>query len=64
MANRTDVLQFTSDAFAEPTAIVGNVVVSLSISTNCTDTDFVAFLADTYPSEEGGGTVVCPVDLF
>lgn len=59
MAKRSDVIVFNSDVFTEPTAIVGNVIVSLFVSSNCTDTDFVVFLADTYPESEGGGSVVC-----
>lgn len=46
---RADNLIFTTTPFTAPTAIFGNITVHLFVSSNCTDTDFVARVSDVYP---------------
>ena len=47
---RPDILRYTSEAFALPMTILGNVSVSLEVSSNASDTDFVAKLIDVWPN--------------
>ena len=44
--SRQDVLVYTSDAFRETTRIVGDVVVTLSVSSSAPDTDVMVKLVD------------------
>jgi predicted acyl esterase len=46
---RKDVLRFVSAPLAEPVGITGKVWVDLRISSDATDTEFVAKLVDIYP---------------
>ncbi|MHA1730753.1 MAG: CocE/NonD family hydrolase [Promethearchaeota archaeon] len=46
---RGDVLVFSSGALAEPVVVTGHVWARLSVSTNCSDTDFSVKLLDAYP---------------
>jgi uncharacterized protein len=47
--SRTDVLSFNTEPLTAPMVIVGPVRVSLSVSSNRTDTDFSIRLCDVYP---------------
>ena len=47
---RRDVVRFDSPPFRQATAVLGNVTVDLTVSTNCTDTDFVAKITDVFPN--------------
>lgn len=49
LANRKDVLRFTTPPLTEPLEITGKVVINLSISTDVPDTTFMAKLIDVYP---------------
>eukprot|EP01061_Rhynchopus_euleeides_P008853 TRINITY_DN18004_c0_g7_i1.p2 TRINITY_DN18004_c0_g7~~TRINITY_DN18004_c0_g7_i1.p2 ORF type:complete len:602 (+),score=254.27 TRINITY_DN18004_c0_g7_i1:41-1807(+) len=49
-ANRSDVLTFTSEVLTEDLAITGPLMASLSVASNCTDTDFTAKLTHVTPS--------------
>jgi predicted acyl esterase len=57
LLNRTDVLVFNTTAIPSPVEVAGNVKARLWISSNCTDTDFVAKLCDVYP--DGRSMLVC-----
>jgi uncharacterized protein len=46
---RPDVLIFTSEVLTEPLEITGRITASLSISSDCPDTDFAVKLCDVYP---------------
>lgn len=49
LEERDDVLVFSTPILTEPITIVGQVEVSLFISSNCTDTDIAIKLTDVYP---------------
>lgn len=49
LADRPDVLVFQTEPLAEDVEVTGEVVVELSISSDCPDTDFTAKLVDVYP---------------
>jgi uncharacterized protein len=49
LADRPDVLVFQTEPLAEDVEITGEVVVELSVSSDCPDTDFTAKLIDVYP---------------
>jgi predicted acyl esterase len=57
LLNRTDVLVFNMSVLASPVEVAGNVKARFWISSNCTDTDFVAKLCDVYPG--GPSMLVC-----
>lgn len=46
---RSDNLYFDTAPFQQPISMLGSVVVSLRVTSNCTDTDFVVRLSDVYP---------------
>ncbi|NHJ22347.1 MAG: CocE/NonD family hydrolase [Candidatus Lokiarchaeota archaeon] len=46
---RSDILFYTTDILNDDTEISGPVKVQLSVSSNCTDTDFTAKLIDVHP---------------
>lgn len=48
-AGRSDILFYTTDILREDMEISGPVKAKLSVSSNCTDTDFTAKLIDVYP---------------
>jgi len=48
-AGRGDILFYTTDILEEDMEISGPVKAKLSVSSNCTDTDFTAKLIDVYP---------------
>lgn len=50
LMSRHDIKSFTSAPLQAPLAVTGRLWVELEVSTNCTDTDFVAFLSDVYPN--------------
>jgi len=50
LASRDDVVVFQTEPLAQDLAVVGPVVVKLSISSDCPDTDFTAKLIDVYPA--------------
>jgi len=50
LASRDDVVVFQTEPLEQDLAIVGPVVVRLSISSDCPDTDFTAKLIDVYPA--------------
>ncbi|KKK46498.1 hypothetical protein LCGC14_0801960 [marine sediment metagenome] len=47
--NRNDVLIFETPTLTESVEIVGRILGNLSITSNCTDTDFTLKLTDVYP---------------
>ena len=47
--NRNDVLIFETPTLTESVGIVGRIFGNLSITSNCTDTDFTLKLTDVYP---------------
>ncbi|MBY9001336.1 MAG: CocE/NonD family hydrolase [Candidatus Heimdallarchaeota archaeon] len=47
--DRDDVLVFSTPILTEPITVVGQIDLSLFISSNCTDTDFTVKLTDVYP---------------
>jgi putative CocE/NonD family hydrolase len=49
LAERPDVLVFQTAPLAEDIEVTGDVVVELSVSSDCPDTDFTAKLIDVYP---------------
>jgi putative CocE/NonD family hydrolase len=51
VADRTDVLSYTTPALTEPLRISGAPVVNLVASTSGTDSDWVVKLIDVYPDE-------------
>ncbi len=57
LLNRSDVLVFNTSVLASPVEVAGNVRARFWISSNCTDTDFVAKLCDVYPT--GHSMLVC-----
>ncbi len=50
LASRDDVVVFQTEPLEQDLAVVGPVVVKLSISSDCPDTDFTAKLIDVYPA--------------
>ncbi|CAB3843373.1 Cocaine esterase [Achromobacter anxifer] len=50
LASRDDVVVFQTEPLEQDLAVVGPVVVRLSISSDCPDTDFTAKLIDVYPA--------------
>jgi putative CocE/NonD family hydrolase len=46
---RSDILFYTTDVLEEDMEVSGPVKVKLSVSSNCTDTDFTAKLIDVHP---------------
>jgi hypothetical protein len=46
---RPDVLLFTSEPLSEPLEVTGRITATLSISSDCPDTDFTVKLCDVYP---------------
>ena len=57
LLNRSDVLVFNTSVLAAPLEVIGRVKARFWISSNCTDTDFVAKLCDVYPT--GQSMLVC-----
>ena len=57
-AGRSDILSYTTDILEEDMEISGPVKVKLSVSSNCTDTDFTAKLVDIYPEPDGSAMLV------
>ena len=55
---RSDVLLFTSEPFVEDTAIVGRIRVTLYVSSDQVDTDFMVKITDVYPVLRGGASVL------
>ena len=49
LADRPDVLVFQTEPLAEDMEVTGEVVVELSVSSDCPDTDFTAKLIDVHP---------------
>ena len=49
LEERDDVLVFSTPILTESITVVGQLEVSLFISSNCTDTDFTVKLTDVYP---------------
>lgn len=58
LADREDILRFSTEPLHEPLEITGKVLVNLSISTDVPDTTFMAKLIDVYP----GGTEALVLD--
>lgn len=56
--NRSDVLVFSTAVLDEPIALVGNIVVTLYVSSSANDTDFTVKVMDTFPD----GTAALVVD--
>jgi uncharacterized protein len=54
---RDDVLVYTSPTIEKPTEVTGYIHLILHISSNVTDTDFVARLCDVYP--DGRSIILC-----
>eukprot|EP00756_Hemistasia_phaeocysticola_P025973 Hpha_TRINITY_DN16035_c2_g1::TRINITY_DN16035_c2_g1_i1::g.120363::m.120363/K06978/K06978; uncharacterized protein len=50
LSSRADVRTFTGEPLAEELAVTGRVWAELEVSSNATDTDFVARLVDVYPN--------------
>ncbi len=50
LASRDDVVVFQTEPLEQDLAVIGPVVVKLSISSDCPDTDFTAKLIDVYPA--------------
>ena len=53
LEERIDVLKFTSEPLESHVAVTGRITVTLFVSSNQTDTDFVVKVTDVYPSLEG-----------
>lgn len=47
---RNDILTYTGSPLTEDVELAGPLTVVLSVSSNCTDTDFTAKLIDVYPA--------------
>ena len=47
---RNDILTYTGSPLIEDVEVAGPLTVVLSVSSNCTDTDFTAKLIDVYPA--------------
>ncbi|HSY05671.1 MAG TPA: CocE/NonD family hydrolase [Steroidobacteraceae bacterium] len=70
VADRTDVLTYTSAALTEPLHLGGAPMVNLYASTSGTDSDWVVKLIDVYPDEMpsdptmGGYQLAIAMDIF
>jgi putative CocE/NonD family hydrolase len=70
VADRTDVLTYTSEVLTAPLHIGGAPMVNLLASTSGTDTDWVVKLIDVYPDEVpsdapmGGYQLAVAMDIF
>jgi uncharacterized protein len=70
VADRTDVLSYTSEVLTEPLHIGGAPLVNLYASTSGTDSDWVVKLIDVYPDEVpadppmGGYQLGVAMDIF
>ena len=70
VADRPDVLSYTSEVLTEPLHIGGAPVVNLYASTSGTDSDWVVKLIDVYPDEVpadppmGGYQLAVALDIF
>jgi putative CocE/NonD family hydrolase len=70
VADRTDVLTYTSEVLKAPLQISGTPLVSLFASTSGTDSDWVVKLIDAYPEEVswqadmGGYQLPVAMDIF
>lgn len=49
---RDDILTYTGSPLTEDVEVAGPLTVVLSVSSNCTDTDFTAKVVDVYPTGE------------
>lgn len=49
VANRPDVISFTSDSLQQNLTVSGNITAHIFVSTTATDADFVVKLIDVYP---------------
>jgi len=49
LANRKDVLSYTSDVLTGDVTIAGNIWANLKVSTTGTDADFIVKVLDVYP---------------
>lgn len=47
--SRSDVSLFTTEPLAEPVEVTGRLTATLSVSSDCPDTDFTVKLCDVYP---------------
>jgi uncharacterized protein len=54
---RDDVLCFTSEEITEPLEVIGNVTLTLFVSSSAPDTDFTGKLVDVYP--DGRAILLC-----
>jgi putative CocE/NonD family hydrolase len=70
VADRTDVLTYTSEVLKEPLQISGTPIANLFASTSGTDSDWVVKLIDVYPDEVwsqadmGGYQLPVAMDIF
>lgn len=55
--SREDVLCFTSAELNEPVEVIGNLTLTLFVSSSASDTDFTAKLVDVYP--DGRAILLC-----
>eukprot|EP01084_Bolivina_argentea_P072718 132024_1 len=51
--SRHDILHFTSSPLIDDLYIVGKIIVTLYVQSDCVDTDFTAKLIDIYPDDNG-----------
>ncbi len=49
LESRDDVLVFSTPPLTDPLTVVGQIMTTLYIESNCTDTDFTVKLTDVYP---------------
>ena len=54
---RDDVLCYTSEELTEPLEVIGNVTLTLFVSSSAPDTDFTGKLVDVYP--DGRAILLC-----
>lgn len=52
LAERSDVLVFQTDPLPEPLTLLGPFTVTLWVSSDCPDTDFMVKLVDVYPPSD------------
>jgi putative CocE/NonD family hydrolase len=70
VADRTDVLSYTTPVLTEPVRVSGAPLVNLVASTSGTDSDWVVKLIDVYPDQEpsrpemGGYELNIAMDIF
>jgi putative CocE/NonD family hydrolase len=64
VADRTDVVNFTSDALTEPLTVSGQAIVNLVASTTGTDADWVVKLIDQYPEEDAARPAMAGFQLM